>query len=572
MVKKEGEKAELSDYIYAYSLANAIEFGKAKENKILPKLFRHGLKKDEIPKIMPLIKEIVNKVNSWDEKTRKLQFGRYEHLIPEKQEQEAGLLELSGINEDGKVNLTGGKPVFRIAPFPSGALHLGNAKTFLLNSLYAERYGGKLILVIDDTIGSEKKPIEKEAYELIKKGLKYLGIEYDKKIIYKSDRLKIYYKYAEELIEKEMAYVCYCTQKEFQKLKEQGKECGCRQLPKEIQKKRWKEMFTIEEGHAVLRIKTGMQNPNPAFRDRVLFKISDREHPKVKKKYRIWPTLEMSWAVDDHLLGITHIIRGNDLMIETDMERAIWKIFSWKDREIIHTGLVNIDFGEKSENKISKSKSREEVLSGKYSGWDDPRTWSIQSLERRGISPEAIREFVREIGLNKQDITIPIETLYAINRRMIDSEANRYYFIDAPKEIVVAGIPKELKEVEIPIHPEKVFMRKIKSGRTILVSNNDFEKLKGKEVRLLHLANIYLNLDTSVSSLENKNIPKIQWVSGKDKIKARILMEDGEWIEGFADSGIKKLKVGEVIQFERFGFVRYDGSKQGIKEFWFAHK
>ena len=569
-MKSKDKQASFDDLIIAYALRNALEHGKAEISRILPKLFQHGLKKEEISKIMPLIKEIVDKVNSWDEREKKMQFGKYKDLIPEKEIKEAGLPELEGIDKDGKVNKE--KPKFRIAPFPSGALHLGNAKTFLLNALYAEKYNGKLLLVIDDTIGSEKKPIEKEAYSLIKDGLKYLGIEYDKEIIYKSDRLKTYYKYAEELIEKDMAYVCYCTQKDFQKLKEQGKECGCRQLPKDIQKKRWKEMFTIQEGHAVLRLKTGMQNKNPAFRDRVLFKISDREHVRVKKKYRVWPTLEMSWAIDDHLLGITHIIRGNELMIETDMERAIWKIFSWKDREIIHTGLVDIDFGEKSKNKISKSKSRDEVLSGKYSGWDDPRTWSIQSLERRGISAEAIREFVREIGLNRQNITIPIEVLYSINRRMIDSDSDRYYFVENPKELKVNEIPKELREIEIPIHPEKVHTRKIKVGKNIFVSSNDFEKFKGKEIRLLHLANIYLNEETKISSLENKDIQKIQWVSDSEKEKTRVLMPNGEWISGFADSGIKKLKVGDIIQFERFGFVRYDGSKQGIKEFWFAHR
>ena len=172
-----------------------------------------------------------------------------------------------------------------------------------------------------------------------------------------------------------------------------------------------------------------MKHPNPAFRDRVLFKISEREHPKVKKKYTVWPTLEMSWSVDDHLLKVSHIIRGNDLMIESDMERYIWDIFGWKHIEIMHTGFVKI---EETEGKISKSRAREEVKSGKFIGWDDPRTWSIQSLARRGIRAEAIRKFVEEIGLNKQDITVPIDSLYAINRKLIDLEADRYYFVDEP--------------------------------------------------------------------------------------------------------------------------------------------
>ncbi len=559
--KRDGEAKDFSDEIHAYALKNSLEFGKTSIDRVLPKLFQHGLSKKDVGAVVPKIKEIVDKINKWSEKERKMQYGRYGGLVLERDKSEdSGLAQIPNIRPGTK---------FRIAPFPSGALHLGNAKTFLLNALYAERYGGKLILVIDDTIGSEKKPIEKEAYELIKDGLKYLKIDYEKKIIYKSDRLSLYYQYAKKLIEKDKAYVCYCSQSEFQKLKEQRKECGCRNLPKDVQLLRWKEFFTIEEGHAVLRLKTDMNHSNPAFRDRVLFKISDREHPRVKKKYRVWPTLEMSWAIDDHELGITHIIRGNELMIETEVENYIWDIFGWKHVEVIHTGIVNI---EGAGAKISKSKARDEVLSGRFTGWDDPRTWSIQSLERRGISAEAIRQFVREIGLNKQNITIPIENLYAINRRMLDSDADRYFFVANPKEIKVNEIPKELREVEVLVHPEKVFTRKLKTSKNIYVSLEDFEKLKGKEVRLLHLVNLNLKEESKVTDIENKDIPRIQWVSDLEKIKTRILMPNGEWISGFADSGIKKLKVGDIIQFERFGFVRYDGSKQGIKEFWFAHR
>lgn len=544
--------------IKAYALKNAIEHGKADASKILPKLFQHGLKKEEIGKIMPFINKVVKDANELSKEQRVEAYKKLEGVVKEREERKKGLAELPNV---------GKKVVLRIAPFPSGALHLGNAKTFLLNSLYAEKYKGKLILVMDDTIGSEKKPLEKESYGLIKEGLKYLGIEYDKKIIYKSDRLNIYYKYAEKLIRKDKAYVCYCTQEELKGNRSNGKDCGCRILPRDVQLLRWKEMFKMDEGHAILRIKTSMIHPNPAFRDRVLFKISDREHVKVGKKYRVWPTLEMSWAIDDHLLGITHIIRGNDLLIESDMERYIWDIFGWKYPEIIHTGFVKIEGA-----NISKSKSKKEVESGEFSGWDDPRTWSIQSLKRRGITKGAIKEFVEDIGLNKQDITVPIENLYSINRKILDAEADRYSFVKNPVKLKVKGGPK-WDEIEVPVHPDKDEKRKVKLGKNIFVSEEDFKKFRGKEIRLLHLFNVNLDSESEVTSIDNKNIAKINWVG--DFVIARVLMPEGAWVEGLVDSSIKKLKKGELVQFERNGFVRFEKTKtlkgKKVFDFVFSH-
>ena len=328
-------------------------------------------------------------------------------------------------------------------------------------------------------------------------------------------------------------------------------------------------MFSEKVGDAVLRIKTDMRDPNPAFRDRVLFKISDRKHPRVGNKYRVWPTLEMSWAIDDHDLGITHIIRGNDLMIESDMERYIWDIFGWKHSDIYHVGLVRI---EGMGAKISKSKAQKEVRSGEFSGWDDPRTWSIQSLKRRGFKMESIREFVKEIGLNNQDITIPVESFYAINRRAIDQDALRYSFIEDPVKLEIKNKP-EVKEIFVPIHPDKDKTREIEIN-DLFISKKDFEENQGKEIRLIHLYNVKLGKTQEYTDSENKDIKKVNWVS--DSVPCRILMPDGVWISGIAEKAIKSIKKGKSIQFERTGFCRFDGTqklgKELVYEFWFSHK
>ncbi|MEK6908707.1 MAG: glutamate--tRNA ligase [Nanoarchaeota archaeon] len=555
---------DFSREILAYALQNAMEHGKADASRVLTKLFQHGLDKKEIPLVMKIVNKTVDDVNLLNEKNRAKLFDSVKDLVKKTDKTEDYELPELPPSDIGK------KMVLRLAPFPSGALHIGNTKTYLLNALYAEKYNGDLLLVMDDTIGSVEKPIVKEAYDLIPDAFKWLGINY-KKTYFKSDRLEIYYEYAEKLIEMNKAYVCYCKAELLRQNRAEGKECSCRQYPTGIQHSRWKELFNskVKEGEAVLRIKTDMQHPNPAFRDRVLFRIADRPHPRVGTKYRVWPTLEMCWAVDDHLLGITHIIRGNELMIESDMEKYIWDLFKWKHPILIHVGVIRL---EGVGAKISKSKAAKEVSSGEFSGWDDPRTWSVQSLARRGIKPEAIREFVKRIGLNKQDIIVPIDVLYAINRQMIDSETLRYSFVEDPKKLnISASEMNGVDRIIVPNHPDRPEdTREVLVSDDIAISGKDFDKNRGNEVRLLHLFNVKIGERTEITSIDNKKIPKINWVSS-GAVKTRILMPDGNWIAGFVEPAGAKIKSGTVVQFERFGFVKFDRVHEEIAEYWFSH-
>jgi len=547
---------DFSNEMYAIALENAIAFGSAKTSSVLPKLFQYGLKKEQIGKIVKEVDDTVKNVNSMSKDKVEKEFESYKKLLKEKKpEEERKLRDLPNVKK---------KVILRMAPFPSGTLHLGNAKTYLLNALYAEKYKGKVLLVIDDTIGSKDKPIAIDAYKLIPEAFNLLNVKYEKPILYKSDRLKIYYKYAEKLIRKDKAYVCSCNRETLRQNRADEIECGCRQYPVGEQMERWKKMFKADEGDYVLRIKTSMHHKNPAFRDRVLFRISDKDHPKTRKKYKVWPLLEFSWAVDDHLFGITHVIRGKELMIEGEMQKYIWDIFKWKHPELIYVGLIKL---EGIGGKLSKSKSQKEVLSGEYVGWDDPRTWSVQSLIKRGILAESIREFVEKIGLNQKEIIVPIDDLYAINRRKIDKKSDRYFFVEDPVKIKIDKLLKD--KVKIKVHPEKDKYKSITLDKNIFVSLKDFNDFKGKEVRLMHLFNIELNKNSKATSLENKPIRKIHWVSRN--VKTRVFMPDGTYSKGLAESHIMKLRKGQTIQFERFGFCKFQGIEKGEYVFWYTH-
>ena len=311
----------------------------------------------------------------------------------------------------------------------------------VLNDEYAKRYNGKLILVFDDTIGTTQEGLSKdpekakfvlpEAYDLIREGLQWLGVTYHEEI-YKSDRVKegIYEEEAQYLIEHDNAYVCVCDANVFRENKKSiGWECEDRNLTVDVNLDRFDKMKSGEygEGKAVVRLKTGMDQKDPAMRDPVIMRISDAEHPESEAVIVCGPISNSrgDWMII--LLGITHIIRGIDLKKEGEIENFISDIHGWEKPHIQLFGMLHF---EESEFKLSKTFMRKQVQSGVYDGWSDPRTWSLQSLEMRGIRPEALREALIELGLSNRNIAFDKSWVYAKNKHIIDPIADRYWFVE----------------------------------------------------------------------------------------------------------------------------------------------
>jgi glutamyl-tRNA synthetase len=552
----------MKDLILKHVLVNATEHGgKADVRAVLGKIIAESPElKNKIKEIIPEIKKTVKEVNSWSLKKQESQVKKLKIKKIEKVER-VGLPPLPNAEE--------GKVVMRLAPYPSGPLHIGNARMVLLNDEYVKRYNGKLLLVIDDTIGSEKKPILLEAYDLVIDGLNWLGVKLSS-IAYKSDRMQIFYDFTLELLKKNLAYVCECDVKTLRENRMSGTECTHRKQSVEENLKKWQGMLSgkYKEGEAVVRLKTDMKHENPAFRDRVLLRIVEREHPRVGRKYRVWPMLEFSWAIDDHLFGMTHILRGKDLVMEDMMEIFIWEKMGWKRPEFIHYGLLNIE-----DVKLSKTEARKAIVEGKYSGWDDPRTWSIESLRKRGIRPEALRQFVINMGLSLADVSVPAEILYAENRKLIDREANRYFAVLNPVVIEIKKAPK-IKSAKAKLHPDfsKRGSRTIPVDiKRIYIEKEDFEKHKNEEIGLMNLFSIKLKKEPEFSNKKIKmESQKIQWVS-EPNVKIKIVMPDGIEREAVAEPDIKKVKEGDVVQLVRIGFCRVDKVNKDIV-LYYAHK
>jgi len=399
--------------IRAYALKNAVEHGgRAVPGSVLSPLFNEGLEKSEVKGVMGNINSIVKEVNKMTQAEQKKGFEAVEELISRRSERE-GLQELP--------NAVHGKVVTRFAPSPSGPAHIGHAATGMPSSLYAKQYGGKFIVRIEDT---NPENIFTPAYEMLKDECDWVFGNVTKYII-QSDRLKLYYKYAEEFIEKGYAYICECDPEVFRELVKKKRECPCRSLNEKEQMKRWKKMFDkkgYKQGDAVVRFKSDLTHPNPALRDFPLVRINDEEHPRQGKKYRVWPLMNLSVFVDDVETGVTHSIRAKEHQDNGLRQEMMAAALGKTPPETIFMGRYNF-----TDLPISASKTKAAIASGDYHGWDDIRLPFLASMKRRGFLPEAFREMAIQRGVSAVDKKITkkdyFELLANFNRELIREEA-----------------------------------------------------------------------------------------------------------------------------------------------------
>ncbi|MCF2139581.1 MAG: glutamate--tRNA ligase [Candidatus Lokiarchaeota archaeon] len=577
---------EIDKIIWIEGLKNAIHFkGKANNKAVIGKLMRDRPDLRSQGKIIkPKVQVIVEQINQLtiEEQTKKvLQLDSHALDPEEKAQKEEKILPDLPNAEKGKV-------IMRLAPYPSGALHIGNARMVVLNDEYVKRYQGKLLLVFDDTIGTtlaqmddpKAKYVIPEAYDLIPEGLEWLGVKYHE-VYYKSDRVQIYQEEAEKLIAQGHAYVCTCDPKTFrEEYKRPGKDCPCRGKSIEYHMDMYEKMKdgTIAEQGAVVRLKTGMNQKDPALRDHILMRISDAPHPRIGSKVRLWPVLEWSWGLDDHLLGVTHIVRGIDLRKEGEIEKFIWDLYGWPHAEIQLYGRLKFS----GEFKLSKTLARQNVYSGEYEGWSDPRTWSLQSLAARGIQPSAVREALLDLGMSNRGIEFDKKWVYAKNTKLIDEHANRYWFVENPHSVLIEKIPFDKFTAEPLLHPNfpergtRKIELPIKEGKArVYIAESDLHEYRNKRGKLLYpkldAGQILRFKDMFNVEVKEMNDPikvyfhsqemshnsrKVQVVPADESIFTKVLQPDGIITTGYATKYLKDLKVGDIVQFERYGYVK----------------
>ncbi|MFB0558064.1 MAG: glutamate--tRNA ligase [Candidatus Bathyarchaeia archaeon] len=573
-----------SDKIKAMALKYAIQNaafhdGKAQKGPVMSRIMGDSPELRQIAgEVLEIVEEVVEEVNSWSlERQEEMLRERWPDLLEaRKKEEKKGLPPLENVERFEEIRT-------RFAPNPDGPLHLGSAEPIIFCDEYAKMYDGKFILRYEDTSPDVKAPIPK-MYDWIREDIEWLGAKIDD-VYMQSDRLEIYYKYARELIESGAAYICTCKASDFRKYYTAMQACPCRDQSTEVHLRRWKKMLggPYQKGGAVVRIKTDLKHPNPAIRDFPALRIATSPHPRTGKKYRVWPLYNFSCAIDDYEMKISHIIRGKEHEVNTTRQRYIYNHLGWGYPEIINVGRLGLEVG-----VLSKSKIRAGLEKGIYKSWDDPRLGTLRALRRRGLQPETIRELMIQVGPKPINATLSWDMIASVNRRNLEPIANRYFFVKDPFLLRVSSISKEYT-ARLPLHPDypergkrEYIVRRDRGISHFVISRDDEETLSmGNVVRLMGLFNVEITgkgsgiLEARYHSRGHHearavNAQFIHWLPENAGVKAEVVMPDASVAQGLAESACKLLKVDEMIQFERFGFVRIDSVEPFVT--YFAHR
>ena len=568
MTEEEVFGLEDRETVRKYALQNALEYcGQGEPGSVLGRVLAEKEHlRVRVKGLLSLVNEEVTRANSIAredgiEMVRKeLESFAPEALDRERQKKNEGLKDLPGNTSE---------VILRFAPNPNGPLSLGHSRGVAINSLYAEKYQGKIVLRFDDTDTKVKPPMN-DAYGWIEEEFEWMSGRAADVVIRASERMPIYLQYAEKMLIGGFGYVCKCNAEDFREFRISKTECPCRYKSVQQNMEDWGEMNSgeIDEGGAVVRVKTGMDLPNPALRDWPALRIQHSPHPLVGDTYKVWPLLDFQSAIEDHLQGVSHIIRGKDLMDSTRKQTILYEHFGWDYPESLYWGRVKIhEFGGFSTSKMSSS-----IDSGEFSGWDDPRLPTIRALRRRGFDPRSLAELWGEVGLTQKDISISMKTLESFNSRIIDGDSERRVFVSNPKSLDLSAesIPPRVMMARHPDGEIEGF-RVWEVGMTVLIQDSDF--VEGK-LRLKDFADIKISgSSATIESIDRSDERKIvHWIPEKLSIEAIMSVPDGEEISEI--KGVLEefeLTKGEVYQLERVGFAKFEGIQGGIARLLWLH-
>ncbi len=405
----------------------------------------------------------------------------------------------------------------RFPPEPNGYLHIGHAKSILLNSGLAKEYNGKFNLRFDDTNPTKERT---EFVESITTDVKWLGADFEDRLFFASDYFEQMYEYAVFLIKKGKAFVCDLTAEQIREyrgtLTEPGKESPYRNRSVEENLQLFEEMKNgkYADGEKVLRAKIDMASPNMNMRDPVIYRVAHLTHHNTSDKWCIYPMYDFAHPIEDAIEHITHSI----CTLEFEDHRPL---YDWvvrecefemppKQIEFAKLYLTNVVTGKRYIKKL--------VEDGVVDGWDDPRLVTISALRRRGFTPESIRMFVDLCGVSKANSSVDYAMLEYCIREDLKLKRSRVMAVLNPIKLIIDNYPEdqmeELDAVNNLENPE-LGSRKIPFGRELYIEAEDFMEeppkkyfrmFPGNEVRLM---NAYFVKCTGCVKDENGNVIEV---------------------------------------------------------------
>ena len=460
----------------------------------------------------------------------------------------------------------------RFPPEPNGYLHIGHAKSILLNYGLAKEYGGKFNLRFDDTNPTKEKV---EFVESIKADVQWLGADYEDRLFFASDYFEQMYECAVLLIKKGKAFVCDLTADQIREyrgdFKTPGKESPYRNRSVEENLRLFEEMREgkYQDGEKVLRAKIDMASPNINMRDPVIYRVAHMSHHNTGDKWCIYPMYDFAHPIEDAIEHITHSI----CTLEFEDHRPL---YDWVVRECeFENPPRQIEFAKLYLTNVVTGKRyiKKLVEDGIVDGWDDPRLVSIAALRRRGYTPESIRMFVDLVGVAKANSSVDYALLEYCIREDLKLKKARMMAVLDPVKLVIDNYPEdEMEDVEVPNNLEnpELGTRKVPFGRELYIEREDFMEVPpkkyfrmfpGNEVRLM---GAYFATCTGCEKDENGNVTVVHCTydpatKGGSSADGRKVKGTIHWVA--AKTAVKvECRLYENIVDEEKGKLNEDGS------------
>ena len=500
----------------------------------------------------------------------------------------------------------------RFPPEPNGYLHIGHAKSILLNYGLSQEYNGKFNLRFDDTNPTKEKI---EFVESIQADVKWLGADWEDRLFFASNYFDQMYEAAIKLIKKGKAFVCDLTAEQIREyrgtLTEPGKNSPYRDRSVEENLDLFERMKNgeFEDGTKVLRAKIDMASPNINMRDPVIYRVAHMTHHNTGDKWCIYPMYDFAHPIEDAIEGVTHSI----CTLEFEDHRPL---YDWVVRELEYQyPPKQIEFAKLYLTNVVTGKRyiKRLVEEGIVDGWDDPRLVSIAALRRRGFTPESIKMFVELCGVSKANSSVDYAMLEYCIREDLKLKRSRVMAILDPVKLIIDNYPEgQIEELEAPnnMENETLGTRKVPFGKELYIEREDFmveppKKYKrlypGNEVRLM---NAYFVTCVGYDTDEDGNVTAvhctydpaskggnspdgrkvkgtIHWVSAQDNVQAEVRLyeniideEKGVYNEDgslnlnpnsltvlkncYVEKSLKDAKAYDSFQFVRNGFFCVD--------------
>lgn len=520
-------------------------------------------------------------------------FGKAALLV---QEEAARLKEKKkdqGSFEIGLENAEMGKVVTRFPPEPSGYLHIGHAKAAMLNEYFAHKYKGKLIIRFDDTNPSKENC---EFEDSILEDLALLGVKGDS-LSHTSDHFDLIYAYAIQLIKDGLAYCDDTPQEQMRAERFDGIHSKHRESTVEETLRRFEEMRKgSAEGLAnCLRAKISMENCNKAMRDPVIYRCNLTPHHRIGDKWKMYPIYDFACPIVDSHEGVTHALRTDEYHDRND--QYYWFIDALKIRKPFIWDYSRLNF---IYTLLSKRKLNWFVQNNCVAGWDDPRFPTVRGIRRRGMTVEALREYILMQGASKNAIMLEWDKIWAVNRRVIDPIAPRFVALSKENlcKVILSNGPAEAYTTKTPRHKKNPALGEKDTAywNHLFIEQEDaaaFEQ--GEEVTFMDWGNIIVEdikkddgiviQITAKLHLEGdfkKTKKKVTWLSPDPARLISVVLHDYDYLitkkkleeedtlescltpvsefvtQALGDGNLAGLKKGEIVQLERKGFFICD--------------